>query len=193
MRKLTRIAAPECLQRKAVIWTAKYIDAKAKNPAYKFNWEKHGTCSDAIRQNLNIMTQQHCAFCDGILRLTSPDTIEHFKPKKTFPELAYTWDNLFPCCYECQRIKKERFDESLLKPDDPDYFFNNYFIVNYSTGEIEPSPHSDTNDQNRARTTLELYGLNTKDRMKARMQQLEHFSKAEAPCIDDYNYRFFLE
>lgn len=193
MRKLTRTAAPDCLQRKAAHWTAKYIDAKNKNPAHKFNWKKHGTCSELIRQSLSDMTQQHCAFCDGILRVTSPDTIEHFKPKKTFPELAYAWDNLFPCCCECQRIKKERFDESLLKPDDQDYDFNSYFTVNYRTGEIELCLHADNKAQTRARVTLELYGLNSKERMNARIQQMEHFSKAEKPFIDDYNYRFFLE
>lgn len=139
------------------------------------------------------MTQQHCAFCDGLLGLTSRETVEHFRPKKTFPKLAYAWDNLFPCCDLCQSIKLERFDEALLKPDTEDYAFNNYFTVNYHTGKIELSSRSDLDAQAKARITLELYGLNTKERMIARTREMECFSRAEVPCVDDYNYRFFLE
>jgi len=48
------------------------------------------------------MTQAHCAFCDGQIGAESRETVEHFRPKGLFPELAYAWDNLFPCCDLCQ-------------------------------------------------------------------------------------------
>ena len=192
MRKLTRTAAPKCLQDHATNWTDEFVKKIANNPSHKFSW-RNSACYQAIRQTLVSMTQRHCAFCDGLLGLTSRETVEHFRPKKIFPELAYAWDNLFPCCDLCQSIKLERFDEALLKADTEDYAFNNYFTVNYHTGEIEVSSRSDPNAQAKARITLELYGLNTKDRMKARIREMECFSRAETPYIDDYNYRYFLE
>ena len=77
------------------------------------------------------MTQRHCAFCDGPLGIESRETVEHFRPKSKFPELAFAWENLFPCCDVCQSHKGERFDLHLLKPDDDDYHFERYFVVNF--------------------------------------------------------------
>ena len=139
------------------------------------------------------MTNMHCAFCDGQLGVVSQETIEHFRPKSKYPTLAYHWDNLFPCCNLCQSIKKERFDEALLKPDDINYAFYDFFTVNYHNGEITPSSHANLAAQTRAHKTIELFGLNTEARKEARKRELRHFSEALVPCIDDYNYRFFLE
>jgi uncharacterized protein (TIGR02646 family) len=40
-----------------------------------------------------------CAYCDGALRATSGETIDHFLPKGEFPELWLSWHNLFPACH----------------------------------------------------------------------------------------------
>ena len=192
MRKLTRTAAPDCLQSNAVKWADDYVKSRASNPKSKFSW-RDDACYQAIRETLARMTQKHCAFCDGELGVVSRVTVEHFRPKKTFPKLAYTWDNLFPCCDLCQSIKLERFDDALLKPDTEDYAFNKYFTVNYHTGAIEISQSAELAAQAKARITSDLYGLNTTERRKARIREWERFSRAKAPCIDDYSYRFFLE
>ncbi len=139
------------------------------------------------------MTQQHCAFCDGPIGSESRETVEHFRPKSQFPELAYAWDNLFPCCDLCQNNKLEKFDEALLKPDGQDYIFQQYFIVNYHTGEIEPSPQADQAEQQRAKITLEIYGLNLANRKTMRLREWRFYTNEANPIIDDYHYRYFLE
>ena len=139
------------------------------------------------------MTQEHCAFCDGRIGTESRETVEHFRPKSEFPNLAYTWHNLFPCCDLCQSQKLEKFDEALLKPDAADYRFEEYFIANYKTGELEPLPNAPTEIKRRAEVTIDLYGLKLPTRNKARLREWERFVRDPQACLDDYNYRFFLE
>lgn len=139
------------------------------------------------------MTQSHCAFCDGSTGLESRETVEHFRPKSQFPELAYVWHNLFPCCDRCQSLKREQFDELLLKPDEVGYRFENHFLLNYKTGELAPLPHVDVERQRCAEITIRMYGLNLPERMKARLRERRAFDSDPDPCLDDYNYRFFLE
>lgn len=190
MLKLTRPVEPDCLRDNAPTWTETYISKRRANPKARFNWPD-GTCYQHTRKTLLDMTQQHCAFCDGPFA-ESPKTIEHFRPKSRFPELAFAWSNLFPCCYACQSSKQEKFNECLLKPDDEDYRFDRYFLVKYETGEIEVSPLLGPQERERAAITLEIYGLNTPERKNARVRELRYFQLEENPVIDDFNYRFFL-
>jgi uncharacterized protein (TIGR02646 family) len=173
-------------------WTQSFIDARKQNPAHSFRW-RSDVCYRQLRQRLREMTQTHCAFCDGQLGTESRETVEHFQPKSTHPELAYTWNNLFPCCDMCQSSKREDFDPALLKPDTPDYDFSNYFVANYKTGELEPSPHAEEQDKVRSMVTIKLYGLNLPARKAARRREWEHYQRDPEPRLDEYNYRFFLE
>lgn len=192
MRKIVRNEAPSCLMDSAQAWTAEFVALRKTNPNYRFSW-RSDKCYEAIRQKLSEMTQGHCAFCDGQIGTESRETVEHFRPKSQFPDLAYAWGNLFPCCDMCQSQKLEKFDPALLKPDDVEYRFDGYFIANYRTGELEPLPGASQRIKQSAETTIQLYGLNLPARNKARIREWERFSRDLSSCVDDYNYRFFLE
>lgn len=192
MRKMDRPQQPECLETNATKWTDAFVTARQQNSKHCFNWPQPG-CYQSIRKRLSEMTQAHCAFCDGEIGIQSRETVEHFRPKSRFQSLAYQWDNLFPCCDMCQSQKREQFDDGLLKPDETDYAFMRYFVVNFKTGEIEPSPHADEPLQNRAKITIQIYGLNLPARSSARIREWEHFCRDPEPKLDDYNYRFFLD
>lgn len=196
MRKLTRLDPPDCLQQNGERWTAQYLNRIRENPKAKFDWPKGS--SAPIRERLAEMTQLHCAFCDDGLLTSSPNTVEHFRPKhaKAFPELAFVWHNLFPCCCQCQQHKREQFDERLLNPDAEGYEFHRYFLADYRSGAINPSPRASAEDQERARITCELYGLNTQERKIARRREFEKWEECrhnERFTLDDFNFRFFLE
>jgi 5-methylcytosine-specific restriction endonuclease McrA len=188
LRKLSRPAAPECLSQNADTWANEFVAARQRNPGHTFSWRSNN-CYQALRYQLSAMTQSHCAFCDGPLGTESRETVEHFRPKSRFPELAYHWPNLFPCCDVCQGNKLEKFDEALLKPDDQNYRFEDYFLVNYKTGALDALP----THAHRATVTTQLYGLNSEARKKARLREWEHYQRDPAPELDDYSYRFFLE
>jgi len=191
LRKIERPEPPNCLRAGALEWTEDYLTRRKNNPKHPFSW-RSDSCYKQIRQTLSMMTAAHCAFCDGLIGVESRETVEHFKPKSQFPELAYEWTNLFPCCDMCQSKKGESFDPALIKPDSEDYEFERYFVANYKTGEIEPSPSLEHKFQLAAEITIRMYGLNIPARTKARLREWGKFRQALDACIDDYNYRFFL-
>ena len=194
MRKLTRMAAPDCWQKKSAQWNADYVRKVQENPLYKFVWRDTKKCFEPAKSILFSMTQKRCAFCDSKIRISSPETVEHFKPKSQYPELAYTWENLFPCCALCNTNKGEKFPTSieLLKIDEAYYDFSRYFLANFRTGEIEPNPHNSQENQQRALATIDVYDLNNEERCLERKREYDRWSKDNYD-IEDCNYRFFLE
>src|SRR5215204_5322998 len=125
MIKIERTQSPNCLKENYKKW-GKELKANWKaNPKYSFQW--HGSY-DEIAEVLFTITDNHCSFCDIQPLKQSGATIEHFKPKRKFPLLAYTWINLFYCCVNCQK-KRDEFDKNCkpLKPDQINYSFEYYF------------------------------------------------------------------
>lgn len=192
MNKLIRGAQPLCLAAGCQEWTDRYLTARFSDPAASFSWYSRN-CYQHIRMALLEMTQDHCAFCDGFLGTEARETVEHFRPKSRYPQQAFQWINLFPCCDKCQSAKQEKYDELLLKPDDADYQFARYFICNYASGELHPAPDISVFDRQRAEKTIELYGLNLTLRKQARARELIKFrGSREALQLDDFPYRYFL-
>lgn len=174
----------------------RYEDAKKENPKYTFNWYADFRYTDT-RKLLTAMTQAHCAFCDGgDLGAMSRETLEHFRPKsrQEFYRLAYQWENLYPCCDRCQSEKLEKYDDALLIADEEGYVFSDYFMVDYTTGEILPNSLASLADQHRATTTIELYGLNVDSRKTIRKKELKRYLQRDeaTDALDDFSYRYFL-
>jgi len=192
MLKITRPVCPPLLAAGSAKWADDFVTARAANSQAKFRWRSENSYQQ-MRASLLTMTLHHCAFCDGLIGAESRETVEHFQPKKDFPHLAYTWENLFPCCDQCQSQKGEAYHQDLLKPDHPTYEFEDYFICNVSDGSIEADPAASPPNQQRANKTIELYGLNLPTRKKARVWQLKLFVKdnGETP-LDEFPYRYFI-
>lgn len=191
MLPYARNAAPDCLKKNAPSWTNAFVRRRAENPSASYSWNRD--CYDQIRSILSDSTGRRCAFCDGPIGTESRETIEHFRPKSLHPELAYDWLNLFPCCDLCQSSKLEDFDPALIDPSAPGYDFYKYFMVNYKTGELCPSPVATDWDKYRAQYTIELYNLNKAERLQARLRERRLCSGLETYCRDDHNYRWFLD
>jgi uncharacterized protein (TIGR02646 family) len=116
------------------------------------------------------MTAGHCAYCDGYeLGESSRETIDHFRPKSRFPELAFAWQNLFPACDSCQLAKRD-FHEQLLKPDEEGYEFARYFVLNFKTGDLEPNPGALPEEQQKAQNTIALLSLNRAPLARGRLR-----------------------
>jgi uncharacterized protein (TIGR02646 family) len=192
MFKAERGSWPQCLEAHYVDWTARYISARNENSAASFRWFSN-SCYQNVRLQLLEMTHHHCAFCDGFVGSESRETLEHFKPKSQYPELAFHWENLFPCCDMCQSQKREKFDEMLIKPDHPDYLFADYFICNYDNGEIEVAPECSAEYQHAAAITLDMYGLNLPMRKKERLRQFRAWNAmGDEASLHEFAYRYFL-
>lgn len=199
MYKIERGPEPDVLKEKGREWTDRLLDkleTSGKPISKIFSWPQYRNrpLNHILQDALLEMTAQHCAFCDGVFE-QSPVTVEHFRPKSKYPELAYDWPNLFPCCTLCQE-KGDDYDEKLLKPDEVNYDFDRYFICNYSDGTIQPNPAASAEDRARAKMTIELYNLNEGARNKGRERAYKFYKYAceheDSPLLDDYNYRYYI-
>ncbi len=208
MRPQTRPAEPTILTTHGEDWTKQWLARRAKATAQgktaSFAWPKVGTKSQHynatlphlnhhLREPLSEMTQGHCAFCDTHWRppVTSKPTIEHFRPKSldAFADLAFKWTNLYCACHICQEAKQERWDEQTtpLAPTDG-YTFTAEFRAN-PDGSLTPLT-------DRARSTEQLYKLNTPEMIRGRwviMQEWDerHLENREGD-LDSWPYRDFM-
>ena len=190
--KCSRPATPDILK-DADQWGTEYATAKATNPSYVFQWKQRNgkPVNQYILPFLKEMTADHCAYCDGYpVGQMSLETIDHFRPKSLFPELSYQWVNLFLCCTRCQAAKKERFSELLLKPDEIEYDFNLYFIVNFDSGEIQINPLATDGKQAQASYTIDLLDLNARLLCISRQRELRNYTPEYA--LDSYCYRYLF-
>ena len=200
MRKIDRSTPPTEWSQKKRDWTNKWKSRLNENPSAKFDWYTYKTKSarEWILPSLLDQTQDHCSFCDIFpLPAFSQTPIEHFKPKKQFPDLAFEESNLFACCEKCNGSKNDIYSDQLLKPDSEEYAFVKYFQYNFETGEILPSVLSPPEDKTRALKTIDAYDLNCAFRCRHRKLELRQFLTAnrisQTPNIDEYCYRDFIE
>ena len=193
MMPFNRSDAPNILKANYKRLGRQWEKRKKANIKAQFTWGKGVYV--VILPQLLIDSHNHCGFCDLRPLRQMGATVEHFKPKSLHPFLAYVWHNLFPCCSNCQK-KGEFFSRLLLKPDVVGFEFNDYFVYNYSTGELEPNPSVSTQNQDRAEETRKLYRLNDFERPEERKQVLELYLKLQqaGSLIDknDFSFRFML-
>jgi uncharacterized protein (TIGR02646 family) len=197
MRKQIRPDEPLVLRANAKKWNEQWRGLRGKNPSAKFSWYQIDGRSvrDLILPTLREMNQSHCSFCDAFpLEDRSSEPVEHFRPKSNplFYDQAYAWTNLYYCCERCQKQKKEYWHETLLAPDATEYTFSNYFIFDFLTGEIRENPVVSVEDQERAKVTIALFGLDSDARRRFRRLELKKWLESEQLNLDDWAYRDFL-
>ena len=196
MMKLVKTPAPEFLRSNYKKWGKKY---KAKreniNKTDNFVWATHQgeKVNVLLLPFLRIETNYHCAFCDGFPLEATGETIEHFRPKSSFPLLSYLWANLLYCCKYCNENKGENPERLLIKPNEINYSFETYFLFDYDSGKIESNPALPEIGKLKAENTIRLYGLNEHNRPKWRKRFLKLYLKTENPNVEDFPYRFIFQ
>lgn len=195
MRCITRPKAPTVLAENCDHWNAQWKSRKTENPAASFSWYVHKgrSARDWILADLAAMAQEHCAFCDGYT--VEPESVEHFRPKSDprFLDQAYSWENLFFCCGGCQNHKREQWDDKLISPDSADYMFARYFEFDFTTGAMLPNARAATPDQERAESTIRIYGLDTQQRRRWRRNASRRWRRSTGILVDEFPYRDFIE
>lgn len=194
MKPFKRSKAPDWLIKNWKKWGERFKqkldNSKKKNEFIWYSYKKEKV-NKLLYPILRDLTQNHCSFCDGFPLQQTGETIEHFKPKSKFPLLSYQWNNLYISCHNCQQ-KLDEFNDSLLKPDKSDYKFSEYFIFNYSSGEIKENPAKSLSNQQKAKETIRIYRLNDFGRPEDRKRVFKQFNDSNNPVIDDFAYRFML-
>lgn len=151
MRRLDRaaLATPLCL-------------AQYAHPAQRWD-DVTSAHKQEIRATLEQLQGRRCAYCEGDLDSLGQH-IEHFRRKRCWPQLTFSWDNLYWSCGQtdsCGHHKDHgagHYDiADLIVPcvDDPDIYFRFR-----SDGTIGIRPGLSAADQRRAEETLRVFNLN---------------------------------
>ncbi len=137
------------------------------------SWESSSVIYNLLRNELKILTNGHCSFCDGYpLNDTSKETIEHYFPKAEYKDRTYEWGNLFYTCDKCQSYSNShRSFVYTLKMDDEDYSFDRYFWFDAESGEVRVYENLSEKEKNDAINFLERYGINNSDARKMSRRQ----------------------
>jgi len=162
MMPMKRTNEPEILKKNKKAWTKHFV----QTGKWRTDWYgNHKLFTDELK----LLTNNHCAFCDDILKPfgSAKTEIEHFKPKSKYKCHAYIWLNLFPICDSCNKSKLSKFDDLILRPDYLAFTFEKWFYFNTKTYEIYPKKLGNA-DWKRAEKTIEIYNLNSDDLIERR-------------------------
>jgi len=75
---------------------------------YESRYDKRYKQQD-IKTALELIYYKKCAYCEKDVG-DSFYHIEHYRPKKEYYWLDYSWDNLLICCDKCNIYKKTAFE-----------------------------------------------------------------------------------
>ena len=118
----------------------------------------------ACKTNLYKLYNGYCAYtCLHLHEVTGASTVEHIKPKRLYPDLAYEWDNY---CLACACINAKKREQTNLL--DPFSVTQDLFFLKLETGYIfannqSPLFHS-------ANDTITCLDLNNQKWCKARQK-----------------------
>ncbi len=194
MIQLVRAAEPEPLTRNRDRWTTRWTTSLSLGK--QIPWATPAAVR-ALREPLLALSREKCAFCEGVLRLTSHDEIEHYHAKTIRPELVFEWQNLFPACGMCNRSKGDLDHEGrLLKPDidNPELLL----WLHPDSGELEPHPTLDDAQAHRVQETTTAYGLQRGTLCTERINMMKFVKRwlrraagevsASAECQEEWQY-----
>ncbi len=127
------------------------------------------------KKALKDSTNNKCMYCESKITHIDYGDVEHIKPKSTFPNEKYNWDNLGFACIKCNRENKlEKYSTDFIDP----------FI-------IDPENHLDAvggiiisvNGSTSGSTTIDIVKLNRTELLEKRYCELIEFQN----LIEKYN------
>ena len=95
------------IRRKELIALGAYVDESIYNSRYK---------TSDIKEKLNSLYHHKCAYCEDHAEQTH---VDHYRPKKDYYWLAFSWDNLICSCPTCNQFKTNIFEIMGRKPAPP--------------------------------------------------------------------------
>ena len=125
-----------------------------------------------VKEVLFNCGHQKCSYCEAI-PIGSRLRVDHFFPKKLYPELTLDWDNLLPSCENCNTRKSSHNTkiEPIINPSKidpiPYYEFDNIWMI---PAEYSPDPVL-------TKRTIEVCDLNRRELLNSRANLLLDLSE----------------
>lgn len=176
MRKINKGIKPEILKENEDQWTKElmsYIEKGESVPKSIQNKYNNSEIKDALKKETN----GKCMYCESKIEAVSYAHIEHYRPKKLYPQKTFDWDNLGLGCQICNMNKSDSFNEKIpfINPynDDPeDYFIFLGSMVVQKLGQF------------RGEFTIKTLQLNRGELMEQRSDAIKNISN----LLERYNH-----
>lgn len=120
-----------------------------------------------VRSILFNCNHHKCAYCE-VIPIGSRLRVDHFFPKKLYPEHTLDWDNFLPCCDNCN-TKKSSHDtknDPIINPSRIDPF--PYYDFDY----LWMLPAVDSPDPVLTKRTIDVCDLNRRELLRSRANLL---------------------
>jgi len=201
MRKFTRKPCPSVLlepfsknntKSRWIIYGERYAK-QANRTYYNYPQINRERLNHLIRPTLIAQTDYHCSYCDGFPLMSADETIDHFKPKSKFPLEVCNWENLYVACARCQKVKGDKFDNLLLRPDESSYDFSAYYFYDFTEHEIRILPNLSIDKLERAKKTDEILDFNHKAMVESRRQSYDGFTDKPDYPVEKLKHRFIFQ
>jgi hypothetical protein len=161
--RVPRLDEPRILAERKAAWQAAFDEKRA---AGKKRPESKQYAHKEIVERLMTMSHNKCFYCEAQGRLT----VDHYLEVEERPELAFTWENLYLACDECQRKVP---NQSLPAVD----------CVNPCDASIDPAEHLGFDAEfirwksPRGQATVKKYRLSSKELDNQRRRELRRFDE----------------
>ncbi len=140
-------------------------------------WQTHSYWR-RILSDLHDAYSGICAYsCHWIPYDTGADTVEHFLPKRNYPDRAYEWSNYRLVCATLNGRKRD--SENVI---DPFVIENEWFVLDFPSLIVKLGPGVPDDLAQAARNTIDLLGLNDEGTcLKSRLKWVEWYCLDEIP------------
>lgn len=187
MISVNRTSAPRYLMRYAEKWTNDLLATieqhnQGGNKPPDTLWNKYN--KPYVKNTLKDMFHDKCAYCESKITHVAYPHIEHYRPKKKYPQYTFEWQNLLLACSICNG-KAHKGDRFPLEDGDE----NKPFLLNPC--EDDPAQHLLFEQawivflSERGRQTRNLLGLNRDDLFDRRRNLLRDIDYIRR-SVEDY-------
>ena len=154
-----------------------------------------------FRSTLGGQTNNICWYCErqcgtGVGAGWREPTVDHFRPLRRFPRLAYEWSNWVFSCRMCNVVNKQDKwpDTGYVDPCASDVAERpeHYFDYDELTGELIPKEGLSGTTRQKATHTINDLGLNKKDVKDIRFRRIRRF-KIDLLSMPTANQQDFIE
>lgn len=192
-KTLARGDAPTLAQ--CAAYDASTADYRDGTNSFEFNSGIYGAA--AVKKRLKREQDDKCCFCEAIFDANAAGDVEHYRPKGAVQNgqerlrpgyywLAYTWENLFYACPDCNQYRKRDLfplvDEAMRVRDHHGAIENETPLLLNPSGPEDPRDHIGFAGEvarpfsDRGDATIDLIQLDRDALARDRRRHLEHLS-----------------
>jgi len=137
-------------------------------------WDSH-TYWHRASEDLYHAYQGICAYLAIYFeRVTGADSVDHFRPKTVYPELAYEWSN-YRLSSRLVNSRKREFEDVL----DPFTIETGWFYLDFLSGEVYANPDLSEDIRQKIDRTINRLKLNDAELCRLRCRHFREYQEQE--------------